>query len=170
MHKNLIAFIASYMLLLALTHCALAAESAVVAAKQSMDAKTIARGRYMVLTGHCNNCHTPGYAAAVGKLPEKNWLTGSSLGNRGPWGTTYASNLRLSIQSFTEKEWVAYAQVMRPRPPMPWWSVHDTSAPDLRAMYQFIKSMGPAGEPSRPALPPEVEPPQPYIIWPSGAR
>jgi hypothetical protein len=130
----------------------------------------IDRGRYMIVTGHCNNCHTPGYAASLGKLPEKEWLTGTALGNRGPWGTTYASNLRLSIQNFTEEQWITYAKVMRPRPPMPWWSVHETTAQDLRAMYKFIKQLGPAGEPSRPSLPPDVEPPQPYVIWPSGAR
>jgi hypothetical protein len=134
------------------------------------DSKAIERGRYMVITGHCNNCHTPGYAASLGTLPEKEWLTGNALGNRGPWGTTYASNLRLSIQNFTEEQWVTYAKVMRPRPPMPWWSVHETSNQDLRAMYKFIKHLGPAGEPSRPSLPPDVEPPQPYIIWPSGSR
>jgi hypothetical protein len=138
--------------------------------KTSGNSKEIDRGRYMVLTGHCNNCHTAGYAAAQGSVDEKNWLTGNPLGNRGPWGTTYGSNLRLSIQSFTADEWVAYAKVMRPRPPMPWWSVHETSARDLRAMYKFIKHLGPAGEPSRPSLPPEVEPPPPFVQYPAGAR
>jgi mono/diheme cytochrome c family protein len=30
----------------------------------------IERGRYMIVTGHCNNCHTAGYAAKEGKIPD----------------------------------------------------------------------------------------------------
>jgi mono/diheme cytochrome c family protein len=71
----------------------------------------VERGRYMVLTGHCNNCHTAGYTKREGNVPEKDWLLGSSpFGYRGTWGTTYASNLRLSVQAFSEVEWVQYAQ------------------------------------------------------------
>src|SRR5262245_33528136 len=43
------------------------------------------RGRYLVKITGCNDCHTPGYAQTGGKIPEKDWLTGSSLGFRGPW-------------------------------------------------------------------------------------
>jgi mono/diheme cytochrome c family protein len=38
------------------------------------------RGRYLVVTGGCNDCHTPGYPAAAGKVDEKLWLTGEKLG------------------------------------------------------------------------------------------
>lgn len=37
---------------------------------------------------------------------KKDWLTGSPMGWRGPWGTTYAVNLRLSVESYTEDQWV----------------------------------------------------------------
>ena len=121
------------------------------------------RGRYMVLTGHCNNCHTAGYAPREGAVPEKDWLLGSGpLGWRGPWGTTYASNLRLTVPAMTEDAWVAYIKTFRPRPPMPWWSMKETTEPDLRAMYQYIKSLGPAGQHAQAYLPPEREPTQPY--------
>ena len=123
----------------------------------------IERGRYMVLTGHCNNCHTAGYAPKEGNVPEKDWLLGSgSLGWRGPWGTTYASNLRLTVPAMTEDAWVAYIKTFKPRPPMPWWSMKETTDPDLRAMYQYIKSLGPAGRDAQPYLPPDKEPRQPY--------
>ena len=39
----------------------------------------IERGRYMVLTGHCNNCHTAGYAPREGDVPKR---TGSSGAGR----------------------------------------------------------------------------------------
>ena len=52
-------------------------------AKMSADAN---RGRYLVVTAGCNDCHTPGYPQAGGKIDEKLWLTGDKLGWRGPWG------------------------------------------------------------------------------------
>jgi mono/diheme cytochrome c family protein len=64
-------------------------------AARAQGSPQIERGRYMVLTGHCNNCHTVAYAPKEGNVSEKDWLLGSGpLGWRGPWGTTYASNLR----------------------------------------------------------------------------
>ena len=50
---------------------------------------------------------------------------------------------------------------------MPWFNLNQTSDQDLRAMYKFIKQLGPAGEPARTYLPPGQEPPQPFIQWPS---
>jgi mono/diheme cytochrome c family protein len=44
----------------------------------------IARGRYIVQLGGCNDCHTPGYAPTNGKVPESSWLIGDSLGWHGP--------------------------------------------------------------------------------------
>jgi len=131
----------------------------------------IERGRYMVLTGHCNNCHTAGYAPKEGNVPEKEWLLGSGpLGWRGPWGTTYASNLRLTAPAMTEEQWVQYVKTSKPRPPMPWWSMKETTEQDLRAMYQYIKSLGPAGQHAQPYLPPDKEPKQPYNLAPLPAK
>lgn len=129
------------------------------------------RGRYMVLTGHCNNCHTAGYAQREGDVPESEWLRGSgSQGWRGPWGTTYASNLRVNVNGMNEDDWVTYAKNLRARPPMPWWSVRDTSVEDLRAMYQFIKQLGLTGSPAQPYLPLDQEPSSPYIQYPMGSK
>jgi mono/diheme cytochrome c family protein len=125
-------------------------------------ANDIERGRYMVVTGHCNNCHTAGYSGKQGNVPESEWLLGNPVGYRLPPGTTYATNLRLTVQPFTEDQWVQYAKTAKPRPPMPWWSLHDTTDPDLRAMYKYIKHLGPAGQPAPPFVPPNKEPPPPY--------
>src|SRR5688572_2915819 len=59
------------------------------------------RGRYLVRIAGCNDCHTEGYAFANGDIDESNWLTGDALGWRGPWGTTYAANLRLTAKDTT---------------------------------------------------------------------
>jgi len=141
-----------------------AAETGKPAARtQAVSAQTIARGKYMVQTGHCNNCHTAGYTRKEGDVPENERLLGSApLGYRGPWGTTYASNLRLTVQNFTQTQWVKYAKAIQPRPPMPWWSLRDTTDQDLGAMYQYIKQLGPAGESAPAYLPPDQEPKPPY--------
>jgi mono/diheme cytochrome c family protein len=68
-------------------------------AEKAADSKSIARGRYIVKIAGCNDCHTPGYFQTGGKVPEKEWLVGDKLGWRGPWGTTYPSNLRAVGQS-----------------------------------------------------------------------
>lgn len=124
------------------------------------------RGRYLVVIGHCNNCHTEGYTNAAGDVPEKDWLLGSKVGWRSAAGTAYPHNLRLYLADLSEDGWLQAARAMRPRPPMPWWSLRDTSDDDLRLMYRFIRSLGPAGEPAPSALPPERDPPGPHFRVP----
>ena len=109
-------------------------------------AAKIERGRYLVRLGGCNDCHSPGYAESGGQLPEAKWLVGSSLGYRGPWGTTYPANLRSYFNRVDEDRWVAAARVMQSRPPMPSYTLHQIAEADLRAMHAFIVSLGPAAE------------------------
>src|SRR5260221_12571220 len=115
-------------------------------AKMSADAN---RGRYLIATAGCNDCHTPGYPQAAGKVDEKLWLTGDKLGWRGPWGTTYASNLRLLASKMTESQWMARAR-SEMRPPMPWFNPRDMSERDVRPIYPWPKHMGPARKPPPP--------------------
>ena len=61
------------------------------------NATLLERGKYMIVTGHCNNCHTDGYAANAGEIPEAKWLLGNSVGWRGKAGTVYAPNLRCTF-------------------------------------------------------------------------
>jgi mono/diheme cytochrome c family protein len=127
----------------------------------------LARGRYLVEIGGCNDCHTPGYGPSGGKVPEAQWLTGERLGWHGPWGTTYPVNLRLLFHDMTEAEWVKKAKTFTTRPPMPWFDVRAMSTADLKAVYRFIHALGPAGEPAPKALPPGDAPPQPYVEFPA---
>ena len=131
------------------------------------DASSLARGKYLVVIAGCNDCHTAGYAATNGKVPEKDWLTGDRLGWRGPWGTTYAVNLRQYMQTLTEAQWVAKAKALQTRPPMPWDNVRTMTAQDLRAIYRYIRHLGPAGEAAPAYVPPEKEPPPPFVTFPS---
>jgi mono/diheme cytochrome c family protein len=130
------------------------------------DSQAIERGRYLAKIAGCNDCHTPGYAQAGGKVPEKQWLTGDQLGWRGPWGTTYATNLRLYMQNFTEDQWVKLAKSRQLRPPMPWFALQDMTTQDLRAIYKFIRYLGPAGAPAPTFVLPGQEPKGPYVLFP----
>lgn len=131
------------------------------------NAQQIERGRYLVEITGCNDCHTAGYAESGGKSPaESEWLKGDTLGYRGPWGTTYPTNLRLSIGKMTEDQWLKYGKSLMTRPPMPWFNVRAMNDADLRAMYQYIRSLGASGSPAPAFLPPEKPPKPPYIQWP----
>jgi mono/diheme cytochrome c family protein len=127
----------------------------------------IDRGRYLVKISGCNDCHTEAYADGGGKVPESEWLKGSALGWRGPWGTTYATNLRLYFSEISEDEWVGIAKSLETMPPMPWFGVRALSEPDLRAMYRYIHHLGPGGKPAPDYLPPDKEPGPPFVLFPA---
>ena|SRR5258706_1469975 len=163
MNGNILAGIIAGTAIICAPQSAISADAVKPAAKPKVSAQTLARGKYMVQTGHCNNCHTSSYTSKQGNVPEKDWLLGSTpLGYRGPWGTTYASNLRLTVAQFTQEQWIKYAKAVTPRAPMPWWALRDTTDADLGAMYQYIKNLGPAGEPAPDFVPPGQEPKPPY--------
>ena len=126
----------------------------------------VARGRYVVGIAGCNDCHTPNYAPLGGKVPESEWLTGDALGWRGPWGTTYAPNLRLYMPGLTEDQWVKKAKTLSTRPPMPWFNLHHMSEADLRAIYRYVRHLGPAGKPAPDYVPPDKTPAPPYVQFP----
>ena len=130
-------------------------------------AADVERGRYLVKISGCNDCHTPGYAMSGGKVPEAQWLTGDALGWNGPWGTTYAPNLRLRFNAMDEAAWVTFARQLSSRPPMPFWALNEMSEDDLRALYRYVKHLGPAGTPAPAALPPGEEPKGPAVRFPA---
>lgn len=126
----------------------------------------VQRGRYLVRIAGCNDCHTPGYGMSNGKVEEAKWLTGDALGWSGPWGTTYATNLRLLMAAMTEAQWVKHARTMEPRPPMPWFNVRAMSDADLKAMFAFVRSLGPAGTPAPAYVPPGTKAAGPVVQFP----
>ncbi len=121
-----------------------------------------ARGRYLISVAGCNDCHTPNYMPTSGQVPEEQWLTGSELGFRGPWGTTYPPNLRLRVQGLSEAEWIALARQPM-RPPMPWFNLREMSDADLGAIYHYLRGLGAAGQASPAYAPPGTAVATPYI-------
>ena len=129
-------------------------------------AELLQQGRYVVMIGGCNDCHTTGFTSSAGKVPESQWLLGDSLGWSGPWGTTYAPNLRLRLAPMDLPTFKTYARTLTARPPMPYWAVNAMSERDLEALYTYVQSLGPAGEHAPPALPPGQEPAGPVVRFP----
>lgn len=129
-------------------------------------AGSIERGRYLVRIGGCNDCHTAGYPESGGAVAEKEWLTGNTVGYRGPWGTTYAANLRLSMARISEEEWLRLAHGKQFRPPMPWFALRDMRAADLRDIHRFIRHLGPAGSPAPEYVGPGDMPKGPVVQFP----
>lgn len=126
----------------------------------------VERGRYLIEISGCNDCHTEEFMDKGGDVPEEEWLTGSRLGWRNEQGTTYATNLRLLISRIGEDQWVTMAQTMRTKAPMAWYRLREIKEGDLRAIYRYVRWLGPAGQPAPKSLPPEVMPPEPYINFP----
>jgi mono/diheme cytochrome c family protein len=130
-------------------------------------AEKIERGRYLAKIAGCNDCHTAGYLASEGNIPESEWMKGDSFGWNGPWGTTYAPNLRLSLSKMTEDQWVVFAKNLRSRPPMPSVNVNSMKEEDLRDLYAYITHLQPLGDPAPEYLPPGVEPTGPHVTFPA---
>jgi hypothetical protein len=92
------------------------------------------------------------------------------IGWRDFWRTAYASNLRLYMRQLSEDQRVMTARSIAFRPPMPWYILREMTEQVLRALYRFIRSVGPAGEQAPTYLPPDQEPPAPYISFPAASQ
>jgi hypothetical protein len=118
-------------------------------------------GEYLTIAGSCNDCHTQGWAETQGKVPPAERFAGLDVGFRGPWGTSYGKNLRTVVQRQSEDHWVEVLKTSDGgdgKPPMPWWNTKQLSERDLRAMYRYIKSLGPRPNGVPRSLPPGREP------------
>ncbi|MFZ0365568.1 MAG: hypothetical protein WAL67_15305 [Candidatus Cybelea sp.] len=121
------------------------------------------RGRYLVGFGSCNDCHTSGWRESDGTIPVSRWMTGTNLGYRGPWGTSYPANVRLEFQNISEEDWLFMVRTRGGHWPMVWHNLRFLKVEDQRAIYRFVKSLGPRGVLTPADLPPSIEPKTPYI-------
>lgn len=136
----------------------------VSAAASAAEPSQVARGKYLVTIGGCNDCHTPGYMQQGPAVPEKEWLTGMPVGFQGPWGTTYPANLRLVAQRMTEAQWVVHARQQR-LPPMPWFNLAKMTDADLKAVYAYVKSLGDPGVAAPAYVAPGGKVNTPYFVF-----
>jgi mono/diheme cytochrome c family protein len=129
-------------------------------------------GRYLAVVALCNDCHTEGWLPD-GDVPEERWMTGNPVGYEGPWGVTFASNLRLRAQEWTEEQWVQTLKTRKLLRPMPWAAVNAMSEKDLTALYRYLRNLGPAGERMPAPIPPGAPREEPFTtqrVWPAGTE
>lgn len=133
--------------------------------QNTSDLSGIDRGRSLVKSMGCNDCHTPDYRI-LNSVPEEDWLVGAPFGFHDSTGTTYPANLRLLLNSMSEDDWVVFVREMRKNVPMEYVLLPKTSDQELRDIYQFVKDLGPKGNPAPPRLPAGVTPTTEYIESP----
>src|SRR5271165_5680524 len=102
--------------------------AAALSARSASVDPSIERGRYLVAFGSCNDCHTPGWRESDGSIPVSQWMVGSNLGYRGPWGTSYPANVRLEFSRISEDDWLFMVRTRAGHWPMVW---HDLRALSL---------------------------------------
>jgi hypothetical protein len=142
----------------------LAAVGSEVGASSAAGAPTppsIARGKYLVTIGACNDCHSPGWRESDGSLPVAKWLVGSSIGLREPWGTEYPANLRVMFSQISEAQWLFEVRTRGGR--MQWHDLRVLTLNDQRSIYRFVHSLGPKGVLTPDEVSPDREPTTPYI-------
>lgn len=124
---------------------------------------SVRHGERLAVIGGCHDCHTAGYAESGGAVDPAKALAGSSIGFRGPWGTSYASNLRLTAAGRTEDQFLDHARTFKALPPMPWFNVHAMDEEEIRSLYRYIRALGAPGGAVPLYVPPDEEPTTPYV-------
>jgi mono/diheme cytochrome c family protein len=116
------------------------------------DPATIARGKYLVAFGGCNDCHTPGYF--LGKPDMARYLGGSDVGFGIPGlgvfvGRNLTPDRETGLGNWSTSQIVrALTTGVRPdgrtlAPIMPWRAFADLTAPDALAIAAFLQSLPP---------------------------
>jgi hypothetical protein len=127
-------------------------------------APSVDYGKYISILGGCNDCHTPGYNETGGKIDPAKALLGSAVGFQGPWGTTYAVNLRLLASTMSEDDWVKYLQTFTAKPPMPFYNVNVMNETMMRSLHLYIASLGAPGNPAPDYVPPGGKVKFPFVV------
>jgi mono/diheme cytochrome c family protein len=132
---------------------ALATAAAIAFATTGANAASqVARGKYLVTFGGCNDCHTPGYF--LGKPDEQRYLGGSDVGFEIPGlgvflGRNITPDKKTGIGTWTKKQIVTALQTgVRPdgrilAPIMPWHAFAHLTKRDANAIADYLKTLKP---------------------------
>jgi mono/diheme cytochrome c family protein len=126
--------------------------SAALPSLAAADDNQIARGKYLVEFGGCNDCHTPGYF--FGKPDMERYLGGSDVGFEIPGlGVFVGRNLtpdeETGLGSWSVEEILTALQTgVRPdgrqlAPIMPWQAFANLTKEDATAIAEYLKSLEP---------------------------
>jgi hypothetical protein len=70
------------------------------------------------------------------------------------------------VKDMTAEQFVTVAR-SKLRPPMPWFNMRDMSDRDVKAIYAYLKLLGPAGQPAPQYVPPDKTPSDPFVQFPA---
>jgi hypothetical protein len=122
-------------------------------------------GRIVSIIGGCHDCHTAEYSENLGIMVNPaTALKGNPVGYQGPWGTTYAVNLRLIAASMSEDDWATFVKGFSAQPPMPYYNLQAMDDIQLRSLYEYIRALGDPGEAAPAYVPPGVKPKFPFVV------
>ena len=143
---------------------------------------SVERGRYLAALGGCDHCHT---LRKRGDVVEGMEYAGGVL-HQGPWGRVVASNLTPDLETglggYTREAFVARFRAFQdfdastPAPPagatpMPWTALSRMTDEDLRALYDFLRTLRPVRNAVVPFAPVAgARPPPPPAGPGAGAR
>lgn len=144
-------------------------------------AEQIARGKYLVEFGGCNDCHTPGYF--LGKPDMSRYLSGSDVGFEVPGagafvGPNLTPDKETGLGNWSKDEIVAALQTgMRPdgrilSPIMPWPAYAKLTRLDASAIADYLRSLPPVRSKTPGPFGPGEIPPIPVMSLrpPEGAK
>ena len=114
------------------------------------DEDQVARGKYLVIIGGCNDCHTPG--ALLGKPDFSRALSGSEVGFAIPGlgvfaGRNLTPDKETGLGAWTDDQIIsAMTAGIRPdgrrlAPIMPWQALSHLSSDDAHAIVAYLKSL-----------------------------
>jgi cytochrome c553 len=142
----------------------------------------VERGRYLVLTSACDDCHTP-KLDAQGTFDPQRRLSGRPVTTMppsqaegeirvsldltawsGPWGMSFAANLTPDPETGIGKRYTeaAFLQTIRTGkkpegepllPPMPWPVYKNMTDEDLKSIYAYLRTLKPIKNAVRTAVP-----------------
>ncbi|HEY1454372.1 MAG TPA: c-type cytochrome [Roseiarcus sp.] len=116
------------------------------------DEGQVARGKYLVTLGGCNDCHTPG--AFLGKPDFSRALSGSEVGFAIPGlgvfvGPNLTPDKETGLGNWTDDQVIAaFAAGVTPdgrrlAPIMPWEALSNLSSDDAHAIVAYMRSLPP---------------------------
>ena len=136
---------------------------------QATAPEQIARGKYLVEFGGCNDCHTPGYF--LGKPDMSRYLGGSNVGFEIPKvgvfaGPNLTPDKETGLGNWTKEQIIAAVQIgVRPdgrilAPIMPWQAFAKLTKTDVGAIADYLRSLppvrnkvpGPFGPDEKPSI------------------
>ena len=141
------------------------------------EADKLARGKYLVTVGGCDDCHTPG--TLYGTPDTTRRLSGSELGWEGPWGVTYPRNLtpdaETGLGNYSADDIVRAIRTGQRLdgspmlPPMPWPNYAQMTDEDLQAVAAYLKSLPAVSHKMPERLSPGTKPPAAFTLPPPPA-